>query len=29
LFLIPIIITAYFLIRTVITLYKISANTKK
>jgi ABC-type multidrug transport system permease subunit len=29
LFLTPIIITAYFLIRTVITLYKISANTKK
>jgi uncharacterized membrane protein len=29
LFLTPIIITAYFLIRTVITLYKVSANTKK
>jgi hypothetical protein len=29
LFLTPIIITAYFLIRTIITLYKISANTKK
>jgi uncharacterized membrane protein len=29
LFLTPIIITVYFLIRTVITLYKISANTKK